>query len=110
MQIFFAFHDPTTPDQQGPDTGTQYRSAIFRHDATQERTAREVIAEREWEKVFDAPIVTQLAPLDEFFPAEASHQEYYRRNPSQPYCRAWIAPKIAKLRSKYSARLKASAL
>jgi peptide-methionine (S)-S-oxide reductase len=106
LEIFFAFHDPTTLNRQGPDQGTQYRSAILYHDAAQKNAALRVMERLTNTGVFDRPIVTELAPLRRFFPAEASHQEYYRRNPAQAYCQAWIAPKVAKLRAKYSERLK----
>jgi peptide-methionine (S)-S-oxide reductase len=105
LEIFFAFHDPTTVDRQGPDVGSQYRSAIFYHSPEQERVARSVVAELAAAGTFPAPIVTQLAPLAVFYPAETHHQGYYDRNPNQPYCAAVIAPKVAKLRSKYAARL-----
>lgn len=107
LGVFFAIHDPTTLDRQGGDVGTQYRSAIFYHDDAQRRVAEEVVRELEAEHVFDDPIVTTLEPLTTFYPAEEYHREYYRRNPNQPYCRAVIAPKVAKLRSKYLAKLKA---
>ena len=106
LEIFFAFHDPTTLDSQGPDHGTQYRSAIFYHNVDQERVAREVIADLTAKEVFDAPIVTEVTALDVFYPAEAYHKEYYRRNPNQAYCRAMIAPKVAKLRKYYLDRLR----
>ena len=106
LELFFAFHDPTTLDRQGHDEGTQYRSAIFFHSAEQERTAREVIAALTRDGVFDDPIVTEVAALGTFYPAEDYHQGYYRENPQQPYCRATITPKVAKLRSGYLARLK----
>jgi peptide-methionine (S)-S-oxide reductase len=108
LRIFFAFHDPTTKDRQGPDSGTQYRSAIFPHSAEQERTARAVIAELEGANTFDAPIVTEVTPLpvEQVWPAEAGHQQYYQRNPLQPYCLFQVAPKVAKLRRDYAARLK----
>lgn len=102
LQLFFAFHDPTTLDRQGPDEGTQYRSAIFPADAEQERIAREVIDELTRERTFPAPIVTRIEPTAPFFAAEDHHQGYYRRNGEQPYCRAMIAPKVAKLRAKYA--------
>jgi peptide-methionine (S)-S-oxide reductase len=108
LEIFFAFHDPTTLDRQGHDVGTQYRSAIFYHSPEQETAAREVIARLTEEEVFDDPIVTEVEPLDRFYPAEGHHQGYYRANPNQPYCRATITPKISKLRQKYAARLKQS--
>ena len=107
LRIFFAFHDPTTPDRQGPDVGTQYRSAIFWHDPGQQATARQVIAELTKDGVFGAPIVTEVAPFGTFYPAEGHHQGYYDRNRSQPYCRVVIAPKVAKLRKLYADRLKA---
>ena len=106
IEIFFAFHDPTTLNRQGHDEGTQYRSAIFVHSAEQEKTARDVIAELTRLKVFDDPIVTEVSPMTAFHPAEDYHQGYYRGNAEQPYCRATITPKVAKLRSKYLARLK----
>jgi peptide-methionine (S)-S-oxide reductase len=106
LELFFAFHDPTTLDRQGPDAGTQYRSAVFFASPEQERTTRDVIAALTAEKVFPAPIVTEVAPLTTFHPAEDYHQGYYQRNPEQPYCRAMIAPKVAKLRAKYAARLR----
>ena len=110
LKIFFAFHDPTTKDRQGPDVGTQYRSAIFAHSAAQEATAHAVIAELTREGVFGAPIVTEvtLLPVDHVWPAEAGHQQYYQRNPLQPYCLFQVAPKVAKLRRDYADRLKAS--
>ena len=106
LELFFVFHDPTTLDRQGPDVGRQYRSAIFFHDAEQERVAREVIAAFTAEGVFGAPIVTEVAPFDAFFPADEGHQGYYRRNSEQPYCRAMIAPKVAKLRRHFAAKLR----
>jgi len=109
LGVFFTLHDPTTLDRQGGDVGTQYRSAIFYHDDEQRRSAEEVVRELEAEHVFDDPIVTRIEPLQEFYPAEEYHREYYRRNPNQSYCRAVIAPKVAKLRSKYLARLKQQA-
>jgi peptide-methionine (S)-S-oxide reductase len=106
LEIFFAFHDPTSLNRQGPDVGTQYRSAIFYNSPEQEQLAREVIAELEQNATFDRPIVTELKPLDAFYPAEAAHQEYYRRHPTQPYCAAVIGPKVAKLRAGYGGKLR----
>ena len=110
LKIFFAFHDPTTQDRQGPDVGTQYRSAIFAHTPAQERTAREVISALTREGTFDAPIVTEVTPLpaDQVWPAEAGHQQYYQRNPLQPYCLFQVAPKVAKLRRDYADRLRSA--
>ena len=106
LEMFFAFHDPTTRDRQGADVGSQYRSAIFFASPEQERIARELIAGLTEQKVFPAPIVTEVAPLGTFFTAEDYHQGYYRQNPEQPYCRAVIAPKVAKLRAKFASRLR----
>jgi peptide-methionine (S)-S-oxide reductase len=105
-EIFFAFHDPTTPDRQGPDVGTQYRSAIFYGNDEQAGTARAVIAALEEKRVFGAPIVTQVAPLGVFHPAEDYHQGYFSRHPERMYCQAMIAPKVAKLRKSWSSRFR----
>lgn len=106
LSFFFAFHDPTTKDRQGADVGTQYRSAIFFHSAAQEQVARELIAELTRERVFPAPIVTELAAFTVFHAAEGHHQGYFRRNGAQPYCQAVIAPKVAKLRAHFADRLR----
>ena len=104
LEVFFAIHDPTTLNRQGGDVGTQYRSVIFYHSDEQERVAAQAIANAAG--VWDDPIVTQLEPLDAFYPAEAEHERYYERNPEQGYCQVVIAPKVAKVRQKYAARLK----
>lgn len=106
LDVFFAVHDPTTLDRQGADVGTQYRSVIFHHGAEQERVAEQAIAEIEAEGVWDAPIVTEVAAAPEFYRAESHHQEYYRRNPGQPYCQVVIAPKVAKFRKRFAERLR----
>ena len=106
LEVFFTIHDPTTLDRQGADVGTQYRSAIFYHSPEQEQVAREVIAATNASGIWRAPLVTQLEGLDRFYPAEGYHQNYYERNPYQPYCQVIIAPKVAKVRERYLARLK----
>ena len=106
LQIFFTTHDPTTLNRQGADVGTQYRSVVFYHDDEQKRMAEEVIREFEAEGVWDAPIVTELAPLPAFYRAEDYHQDYFAQNPAQPYCQAVIAPKVGKLRKQYFEKLK----
>ena len=106
LEIFFAIHDPTTPNRQGADVGTQYRSAIFHHTGDQEATARRVIIDLETEGVWDAPIVTELAPLEHFYPAEDYHRAYFERNGNQPYCQVVVAPKVAKFRQKFAHRLR----
>lgn len=108
LEVFFAAHDPTTVDRQGHDVGPQYRSAIFTHDAGQASTAREVITAFDAAGTFGAPIVTEVRPLDRFWPGEAYHQHYWARNRTQPYCAFVITPKVAKIRRAYAARLKAS--
>ena len=107
LEVFFTIHDPTTLNRQGADVGPQYRSAIFYHDDEQRRVAEGVISELEAERVWDNPIVTEVTPFDTFYVAEDYHQGYYRNNEYQPYCQVVIAPKVAKFRSKYLARLKA---
>jgi len=107
LEVFFASHDPTTKDRQGNDTGPQYRSVIFTHSDAQRETAEAVIREFSAEKAFEAPIVTEIKPFDQFWPAEAEHLDYYRRNPLQPYCAFVISPKLSKVRKKFSTRLKA---
>ncbi len=107
LRVFFTIHDPTTPDRQGADVGPQYRSVIFYHSPEQEQTAKQVIAEVEAEHLWDAPIVTQLVPADEFYRAEDYHQEYFERNDYQPYCQIVIAPKVAKFRKQFVEQLKA---
>jgi len=109
LEIFFAIHDPTTLNRQGPDAGTQYRSAIFYHDAEQKRVAEEVISELRAAGVWRYPIVTEVAPLEVFYQAEDYHDEYYRRNTEQPYCQVVIEPKLAKFRQKYLTKLKGAA-
>lgn len=106
LEVFFTLHDPTTENRQGGDVGTQYRSIVLYHDDAQRQTAEEVIGEFEEGGVWGDPIVTQLEPLEDFYPAEEHHQEYYRNHSRQPYCQAVIAPKVSKLRQKYLSRLK----
>ncbi|MDQ3459009.1 MAG: peptide-methionine (S)-S-oxide reductase MsrA [Deinococcota bacterium] len=106
LEIFLTTHDPTQRNRQGGDVGSQYRSVIFYHSAEQRATAEQVIAEFDRAGTWGAPIITELAPLTEFYPAEAYHQDYYAQNQNQPYCRAVIAPKVAKVRQKYRAKLK----
>ncbi|WP_426957945.1 peptide-methionine (S)-S-oxide reductase MsrA [Muricoccus radiodurans] len=106
LRIFFTIHDPTTKDRQGADVGPQYRSAIFTAGAEQERTARQVMEEIAREGLYAGPIVTELAPMPEFWPAEPEHQDYFARNPWSGYCRAVVAPKVAKFRKSFAHRLK----
>jgi peptide-methionine (S)-S-oxide reductase len=108
LHVFFTIHDPTTLNQQGGDVGTQYRSAVFYHSAAQQAEVERVIAELTAERVWDDPIVTELKPLQDFYPAEEYHRDYYRRNPNQGYCRAVVAPKVAKVRKLYFDKLKQS--
>jgi peptide-methionine (S)-S-oxide reductase len=106
LEVFFTIHDPTTLNRQGADVGTQYRSAIFTHSAEQAQTAAEVIEAAQGDGTWRAKVVTQVQPLEVFYPAEEYHQDYFARNPNQPYCQVIIAPKVAKARHKYLERLK----
>jgi peptide-methionine (S)-S-oxide reductase len=106
LDVFFATHDPTTLNRQGADVGTQYRSAIFYHSPEQKRVAEQRIAELNAAHIWDRPIVTEVVPFQAFYPAEDYHQEYFRRNPAQPYCQAVVAPKVAKFRKQFADKLK----
>jgi peptide-methionine (S)-S-oxide reductase len=106
LQVFFAIHDPTTPDRQGNDVGTQYRSVIFTHSDAQSTVARAMIDDLERQRVFDDPIVTEVAPVPEYWPAEAHHQRYFARNPYQGYCMMVVGPKVAKFRRQFAGRLR----
>jgi peptide-methionine (S)-S-oxide reductase len=106
LEVFFATHDPTTLNRQGPDVGTQYRSAIFYHTPAQQETAEKLIAELSAAGLWPSPIVTEVTPLETFYPAEDYHQGYFRRNPWQGYCMAVVAPKVAKFRKQFATRLK----
>ena len=107
LGVFFSIHDPTTPDRQGNDVGPQYRSVIFHTSDEQAREAREFIAALDREKVFRDPIVTEVTALSNYSTAEAYHQRYFAQHPGQGYCAVVIAPKMAKFRKQYAARLKA---
>jgi peptide-methionine (S)-S-oxide reductase len=106
LDVFFGTHDPTTLNRQGHDVGTQYRSVIFYHNEQQKQTAQQRIAELNAAKIWSRPIVTEVVPLPVFYKAEDYHQEYFRHNPSQPYCQAVVAPKVATFRKRFAARLK----
>jgi peptide-methionine (S)-S-oxide reductase len=104
LEVFWHTHDPTTLNRQGNDVGTQYRSVIFYHDDEQKRLAEASKAEAQ--RLFDDPIVTEIVPLTAFYAAEGYHQNFYRLNPSQPYCRFVIDPKVQKLRKAYAEKLR----
>jgi peptide-methionine (S)-S-oxide reductase len=106
LDVFFATHDPTTPNRQGHDLGEQYRSVIFYHNDGQRLASENTVKQLEKEKTFDNPIVTQIVPFTNFYPAEDYHREYYANNPDKPYCQIVINPKIAKLRHKFASYLK----
>jgi peptide-methionine (S)-S-oxide reductase len=105
LEVFFSIHDPTTRNRQGADVGTQYRSAIFYHTEEQKHTAEGLIAELDAARIWPAPIVTEVAQLEAFYPAEAYHKDYFQNNPEQPYCQFVIAPKVAKFRKTHLERL-----
>jgi peptide-methionine (S)-S-oxide reductase len=106
LEVFFVIHDPTTPDRQGNDVGTQYRSAVFYHSEAQKAATAEVIAGLNAAKIYDDPIVTQVTPAATFYAAEDYHQEYFRRNPNQPYCAFVVKPKVAKFRKHFLEKVK----
>ncbi|HSC93723.1 MAG TPA: peptide-methionine (S)-S-oxide reductase MsrA [Burkholderiales bacterium] len=108
LEVFFVIHDPTTLNYQGNDFGTQYRSAIFYHSPQQKADAGEVIARLTAAKLWRDPVVTELTPATTFYMAEGYHQEYFARNPYQPYCKAVVAPKVAKFRKQFLDKLKKS--
>jgi len=107
LDVFFTIHDPTTRDRQGSDVGPQYRSIILYHSPDQERIAREAIADFDARAIWNAPIVTEVKPLREFYPAERYHQDYFSNNARQPYCQIVIEPKVAKFRKQFVEQLRA---
>ncbi|HZW28016.1 MAG TPA: peptide-methionine (S)-S-oxide reductase MsrA [Trueperaceae bacterium] len=109
LDVFFTIHDPTTLNRQGNDVGEQYRSAVFTLSEEQDRKAREAMRRVEEQGLYDAPLVTRVEPAGEFYPAEAYHDDYFARNPYQPYCAAVIAPKVAKFRKQHLNRLRRDA-
>jgi peptide-methionine (S)-S-oxide reductase len=108
LDVFFAIHDPTTPDRQGNDVGPQYRSVVFYHSDAQRAAAEEKIREMEAQGTWRNPIVTQVTPATEFYVAEDYHQEYFRNNPNQPYCAYIVNPKVQKFREKFREKRKSA--
>ena len=106
LEIFFSVHDPTTLDRQGEDVGTQYRSAIFYHSDNQKTISQEVMKELNKARLWERPMVTQVAPISKFYPAEDYHRDYFKKHPEQAYCQAVISPKVNKLRRQWAKRLK----
>lgn len=106
LNVFFTIHDPTTLNRQGGDVGTQYRSAIFYHNDEQKQTAEEIIRDVNARKLWDNPIVTEVTKFDKFYMAEDYHQEYFAKNPYQPYCQVVVAPKVSKFRKHFLEMLK----
>ena len=106
LEVFFVIHDPTTLNYQGNDYGPQYRSAIFYRSPEQKAAAEQLIARFTNERVWGKPIVTEITPAGTFYIAETGHQEYYQRNPYQPYCMMVVQPKVAKFRKKFLDKLK----
>jgi peptide-methionine (S)-S-oxide reductase len=107
LRVFFTIHDPTTRNRQGNDIGPQYRSVIFCQSAGQREAAQRVMAEVDAAKLWDAPLVTEVADAAPFYPAEGYHQDYFERNPAQPYCMFVVAPKLAKFRKAFAERRRA---
>ena len=110
LEVFFTIHDPTTLNRQGNDVGTQYRSAIYYHDEEQRLVAEEVIEEMTVAGLWDDPIVTEVTALDTFYEAEEYHQQYFEKNPFQPYCFVVVRPKVSKFRKKFISKLKKQAV
>jgi peptide-methionine (S)-S-oxide reductase len=108
LEVFFSIHDPTTLNRQGADVGTQYRSAIFYHDDQQKQIAEEVIASIDAQSIWGRPIVTEISPLDTYYPGEDYHQEYFENNPGQPYCQMVIRPKIEKFEKTFKQKRKST--
>ena len=108
LDVFFTIHDPTTLNRQGPDVGTQYRSAIFYHTPEQRAVAEQAVKAITEAKIWPGPIVTEITPFSAFYKAEDYHQEYFALNGEQPYCRAIVAPKVAKFRKQFHDRLKSA--
>jgi len=106
LEVFFVIHDPTTLDRQGNDVGTQYRSAVFYHSAKQKSAAEQVIATLNSARIYGDPIVTEVVAASQFYVAEDYHQEYFQRNPAQPYCAYVVRPKVAKFRKHFLEKLK----
>ena len=106
LEIFFVSHDPTTPNRQGNDVGTQYRSAVFCQNEAQRTTTINMINELNQQHIWPNPIVTEVNAAAVFYPAEDYHQYYFDKNPNQPYCMAVAAPKAAKIRAKYAELIK----
>jgi peptide-methionine (S)-S-oxide reductase len=106
LEVFFVIHDPTTLNRQGNDAGTQYRSAVFYHSAEQKSAAEQVIAKLNAARIYDDPIVTEVVAASRFYVAEDYHQEYFQRNPAQPYCAYVVRPKVAKFRKHFLEKLK----
>lgn len=108
LEIFFLTHDPTSMNRQGNDVGTQYRSVVFFTNDTEKQTAESVKARLDGEHIYDKPIVTEIVPFTNFYPAEDYHQNYFEKNPDQPYCQAVINPKVGKFRQRFAPLLKSS--
>jgi len=106
LEVFFSIHDPTTPNMQGNDVGTQYRSVIYYHTPEQKTAAENIVRKLTTEKAYAYPIVTEIAAAARFYEAESYHQEYFERNPQQPYCQYVVSPKVSKFRKKFAERLK----
>ena len=106
LLVFWRVHNPTTPNRQGNDVGTQYRSVVFYHDEAQRLEAEKMKAELQASGVWNAPIVTEIAPFTHFYPAEEYHRDYFNRNPNQPYCQMVVAPKLEKFVKEFREKLK----
>ena len=106
LEIFFVIHDPTSLNRQGNDAGTQYRSGIYHDNAAHQKIAADMIARMGQDQSFGKPIVTEVLPLANYFPAEAYHQDYFENNPNQGYCAFVVSPKVEKFRKTFASRVK----
>jgi peptide-methionine (S)-S-oxide reductase len=106
LEVFWQTHDPTTLNRQGPDAGTQYRSAVFYHNEEQKSLAEKYKKELDASEAWSDPIVTEITPYKNFYPAENYHQDYYNQNADQPYCSIMIRPKMEKLKEVFADKLK----
>lgn len=109
LEIFFALHNPTQLNRQGNDVGTQYRSAIFYHDDQQKAAAEAIIAEMSQDKIWPDPVVTEVVAINNYYPAEDYHQDYFKNNPQNQYCSLVVAPKLAKFKQTFASRLRSDA-
>ncbi|MFD1587870.1 peptide-methionine (S)-S-oxide reductase MsrA [Halorientalis brevis] len=104
LEVFFSVHTPTTKDREGPDVGSQYRSAVYYHDEAQRETVEQFVDELDRSGAYDDPIVTEVEPLETFWEAAEYHQDYFEKHPNKPYCAVNVQPKVEKVRQKFAGK------